>query len=197
MKSPRVPGCVGPNVYPAVPEGGWGWAVALTFFMVEVNTYGVIKSLGVFLDDLKEEFKESTSRVSWVISISVFIFAFTAPLGSLLSNRFGHRPVVMMGGFLMSLGMISSAFTNSINEMYITIGIISAVALANLSHLKQPEPFDTGVTCQLYPLTHPPLAMQCCGPVAVMSPLSFSPVFRVWLLPLLPPHRHHPRPVLL
>uniref|UniRef100_A0A3Q2P7P4 Monocarboxylate transporter 7 n=1 Tax=Fundulus heteroclitus TaxID=8078 RepID=A0A3Q2P7P4_FUNHE len=125
MKVPSVPRCLGPNVYRQVPEGGWGWAVAVAFFMVEVNTYGILKTLGVFLQDLMEEFKESNSRVSWVISISVFIFAFTAPLASLLSNRFGYRPVVMMGGFLMSLGMISSAFTTSINEMYITIGIIS------------------------------------------------------------------------
>ncbi|KAM4716581.1 LOW QUALITY PROTEIN: solute carrier family 16 member 6b [Anableps anableps] len=125
MKIPRVPHCLGPNVYPEVPEGGWGWAVAVAFFMVEVNTYGVLKTLGVFLQDLMEEFKESNSRVSWVISISVFIFAFTAPLASLLSNRFGYRPVVMTGGFLMSVGMISSAFTNSIDKMYITIGMIS------------------------------------------------------------------------
>uniref|UniRef100_A0A3Q2ZVC8 Solute carrier family 16 member 6 n=1 Tax=Kryptolebias marmoratus TaxID=37003 RepID=A0A3Q2ZVC8_KRYMA len=33
--------------------------------------------------------------------------------------------VVMMGGFLISLGMITSAFTNSIIEMYITLGIVS------------------------------------------------------------------------
>ncbi|XP_008413446.1 solute carrier family 16 member 6b [Poecilia reticulata] len=125
MKTPRVPGCLGPNVYPAVPDGGWGWAVAVTFFMVEVNTYGVLKTLGVFLEDLMGEFQESNSRVSWVISISAFIFAFTAPVASLLSNRFGYRPSVMMGGFLMSLGMISSAFTSSIYQMYVTIGIIS------------------------------------------------------------------------
>lgn len=43
----------------------------------------------------------------------------------MLSNRFGYRPVVMMGGFLISLGTTTSAFTNSINDMYITIGIIS------------------------------------------------------------------------
>lgn len=49
----------------------------------------------------------------------------SAPLSTMLSNRFGYRPVVMMGGFLISLGTITSAFTNSIEEMYITIGIVS------------------------------------------------------------------------
>nr|XP_057905611.1 solute carrier family 16 member 6b isoform X2 [Doryrhamphus excisus] len=120
-------GFLGPNVYPAVPDGGWGWAVAVAFFLVEICTYGTLKSLGVFLQDLMDEFGESNSRVSWVISICVFIFTFTAPLSTMLSNRFGHRPVVMMGGFLISLGTISSAFSNSIKEMYITIGMVSGL----------------------------------------------------------------------
>lgn len=164
MRSPRFRQCLGPNVYPEVPEGGWGWAVALAFFVVEICTYGILKSLGVFLQDLMEEFGESNSRVSWVISISAFIFTVTgkwlavyhhaminkptqnpsssalvkpgcgvngcalipaAPLSTLLSNRFGYRPVVMMGGFLISLGTITSAFSASITEMYITVGLIS------------------------------------------------------------------------
>ena len=70
-------GCTGPCVYPAVPDGGWGWVVAGAFFVVEVCTYGTIKSLGVFLEDLMGEFGESNSRVSWVISICVFVFNFS------------------------------------------------------------------------------------------------------------------------
>ncbi|XP_056870647.1 monocarboxylate transporter 7-like [Takifugu flavidus] len=127
MRSPSFQKCLGPNVYPEVPEGGWGWTVAAAFFVVEICTYGILKSLGVFLQDLMEEFGESNNRVSWVISICAFIFTVTAPLSTFLSNRFGHRPVVMMGGFLISLGTITSAFSTSINEMYITIGLVSGL----------------------------------------------------------------------
>ncbi|KAG7459566.1 hypothetical protein MATL_G00212050 [Megalops atlanticus] len=123
----KAGGCLGPKVYPTVPDGDWGWVVAVAFFFVEVFTYGVIKSFGVFLQDLMSDFSESNSRVSWVISICVFVMTFTAPLSSVMSNRFGFRPVVMLGGFLISLGTITSAFTNSINEMYITIGIVSVL----------------------------------------------------------------------
>lgn len=77
MRGPNSQRCLGPNVYPEVPDGGWGWAVAAAFFLVEVCTYGTLKSLGVFLQDLMEEFGESNSRVSWAISICVFIFTFT------------------------------------------------------------------------------------------------------------------------
>ncbi|XP_056143930.1 solute carrier family 16 member 6b [Lampris incognitus] len=127
MRISKSQRCLGPCVYPEVPDGGWGWAVAVAFFFVEVCTYGTIKSLGVFLEDLMEEFGETNSRVSWAISICVFILTFTAPLSTVLSNRFGYQPVVMMGGFLISLGTITSAFIKSINEMYITIGIISGL----------------------------------------------------------------------
>lgn len=69
--------CMGPNVYPEVPDGGWGWLVAVAFFFVELFTYGVIKSFGIFLQDLMAEFNVTNSRVSWVVSICVFIMAFT------------------------------------------------------------------------------------------------------------------------
>ncbi|KAF4106620.1 monocarboxylate transporter 7 [Onychostoma macrolepis] len=123
----RLKGCLGSKVYSEVPDGGWGWIVAVAFFLVEVFTYGVIKSFGIFLKDLMSDFGESNSRVSWVISICVFVMTFTAPLSSVLSNRFGFQPVVMFGGFLISLGTISTAFTSSINQMYLTIGIVTGL----------------------------------------------------------------------
>ncbi|KAM4623755.1 solute carrier family 16 member 6a isoform 1-T2 [Polymixia lowei] len=116
-----------PNVYPEAPDGGWGWLVAVAFFLVEAFTYGTIKSFGIFLQDLVDEFGETNSRVSWIISICVFVMAFTAPLSSVMTNRFGYQPVVMTGGLLIAIGTITTAFTNSVNEMYITTGIVAGL----------------------------------------------------------------------
>lgn len=73
LKRPRF---LGPNVYAEPPDGGWGWVVAVAFFLVEVFTYGAIKSFGIFLQELMKEFGESNSRVSWIISICVFVMTF-------------------------------------------------------------------------------------------------------------------------
>ncbi|KAK2884952.1 monocarboxylate transporter 7-like [Channa argus] len=118
---------LGPNVYPEPPDGGWGWMVAMAFFLVEVFTYGIIKSFGIFLQDLMEEFKETNSRVSWIISICVFVMTFNGPLSSVMTNRFGFQLVVMAGGLLISLGTIATSFTTSINQMYITYGLIAGL----------------------------------------------------------------------
>lgn len=77
---PRLRSCMTPNVYPRAPDGGWGWVVAVAFFFVEVFTYGIIKVFGIFLEDLTNHFGETNSRVSWIISICVFIMMFTGYL---------------------------------------------------------------------------------------------------------------------
>ncbi|NXP53607.1 MOT7 protein, partial [Heliornis fulica] len=119
--------CTAPNVYTEVPDGGWGWIVALAFFFVEALTYGIIKSFGVFFNDLMESFDETNSRISWIISICVFVQTFTAPLSTVLSNRFGHRFVVMIGGVFISTGMVTAYFSRTVLDMYVTIGVISGL----------------------------------------------------------------------
>lgn len=114
-------------MYTQVPDGGWGWAVAASFFFVEVFTYGVIKSFGVFFNDLMDSFDESNSKISWIISICVFVLTFTAPLSTVLSNRFGHRLVVMTGGLLISVGMVAASFSQRVYHMYISIGVVSGL----------------------------------------------------------------------
>ncbi|KAL7372647.1 hypothetical protein ABVT39_020087 [Epinephelus coioides] len=118
---------LGPNVYPEAPDGGWGWVVAVAFFLVEVFTYGTIKSFGIFLQDLMEEFGETNSRVSWIVSICVFVMTFNGPLSSVMTNRFGFQLVVMTGGLLIATGTIATSFTSSINQMYITYGLVAGL----------------------------------------------------------------------
>lgn len=48
-----------------------------------------------------------------------------APLSTVLSNRFGHRLVVMAGGLLVSTGMVVASFARSVVDMYVTIGVVS------------------------------------------------------------------------
>uniref|UniRef100_A0A673V1V1 Solute carrier family 16 member 6 n=1 Tax=Suricata suricatta TaxID=37032 RepID=A0A673V1V1_SURSU len=91
--------CSRANVYTQVPDGGWGWVVAVSFFFVEVFTYGIIKSFGVFFNDLMDSFNESNSRISWIISICVFVLTFTGlgfcfsflPTVTILSQYFDKR----------------------------------------------------------------------------------------------------------
>lgn len=50
-----------------------------------------------------------------------------------MTNRFGFQIVVMTGGLLISLGTITTSFTTSINQMYITYGLIAGNELLSFS----------------------------------------------------------------
>lgn len=50
---------------------------------------------------------------------------FLGPLCSVLVNRFGCRPVMMVGGLFASLGMILASFANSILLIYLCTGVIT------------------------------------------------------------------------
>lgn len=66
----------------------------------------------------------------------LFLFLpLTAPLSTILTNRFGHRLVVMGGGLLISVGMIAASFSQRVYQMYISIGIVSGECLSSANTL--------------------------------------------------------------
>ncbi|XP_077181231.1 monocarboxylate transporter 2-like isoform X2 [Paroedura picta] len=52
------------------------------------------------------------------------------PISSILVSRFGSRPVVIFGGLLCGIGMVSASFCTSIFQLYICAGLITGLGLA-------------------------------------------------------------------
>ncbi|KAJ1163442.1 hypothetical protein NDU88_003900 [Pleurodeles waltl] len=52
------------------------------------------------------------------------------PISSILVNKHGSRPVMIVGGILCSIGMIGASFCNSVIQLYICIGVIGGFGLA-------------------------------------------------------------------
>lgn len=48
----------------------------------------------------------------------------SGPVSSILVNRYGSRPVVMVGGVLVSTGMVLASFGTSIIHLYLCVGVI-------------------------------------------------------------------------
>lgn len=49
---------------------------------------------------------------------------FLGPISSILVNKYGSRPVMIAGGCLSSLGLISASFCSSVQALYFCIGVI-------------------------------------------------------------------------
>ncbi|XP_060946282.1 monocarboxylate transporter 4-like isoform X2 [Limanda limanda] len=112
------------------PDGGWGWAVLTGCFVITGFSYAFPKAISVFFKELTREFGVGYSDTAWISSILLAMLYGTGPLCSVLVNRFGCRPVMMVGGIFASLGMILASFSTSIIHIYLTTGVITGLGLA-------------------------------------------------------------------
>ncbi|XP_072420008.1 monocarboxylate transporter 1-like [Chiloscyllium punctatum] len=119
----------GPQGY-TPPDGGWGWAVVLASFVSIGFSYAFPKAITVFFKEIKDIFQSTDSQVSWISSIMLAVMYAGGPVSSILVNRYGSRPVVLLGGLLASSGMIIASFCRSIVELYFCIGVIGGLGLA-------------------------------------------------------------------
>lgn len=58
------------------------------------------------------------------LDFSRFGVCVSGPISSILVNAYGCRPIMILGGFLCAVGMISASFCNNVMQLYICIGVI-------------------------------------------------------------------------
>ncbi|NWU91968.1 MOT2 protein, partial [Upupa epops] len=112
------------------PDGGWGWVVVLGAFVSIGFAYAFPKGLAIFFKEIQDFFGTSYSEIAWVSSIMLATTYGAGPISSILVNRYGSRPVVMFGGLLCGIGMVSAAFCTTILQLYICVGFITGFGLA-------------------------------------------------------------------
>ncbi|XP_045402789.1 monocarboxylate transporter 1-like isoform X2 [Lemur catta] len=119
----------GPVGY-APPDGGWGWAVVAGAFISIGFSCALGKSISVFYKEIEDTFNTSTSEVSWISSMMFAVMYGGGPISSILVNKYGSRPVIIVGGCLSGCGLIAASFCNTVQELYLCIGVIGGLGLA-------------------------------------------------------------------
>ncbi|XP_056430001.1 monocarboxylate transporter 2 [Hyla sarda] len=112
------------------PDGGWGWVIVFASFISIGFSYAFPKAITVFFKEIQEIFNTSYSEIAWISSIMLAVMYAGGPISSILVNKYGSRPIVLAGGLLCSLGMISASFCNSVLQLYICVGVIGGFGLA-------------------------------------------------------------------
>ncbi|KAM9003950.1 monocarboxylate transporter 1 [Sarcophilus harrisii] len=124
-----APAIGGPMGY-TPPEGGWGWVVVVGAFISIGFSYAFAKSITVFFKEIEIIFNATSSEVSWISSIMLAVTYGGGPISSILVNKYGSRPVMMLGGFLSGCGLIAASFCNTVQELYLCVGVIGGLGLS-------------------------------------------------------------------
>ncbi|XP_061529528.1 monocarboxylate transporter 1-like [Phycodurus eques] len=112
------------------PEGGWGWAVVVGAFISIGFSYAFPKSITVFFKDIEVIFNATPSQVSWISSIMLAVMYAGGPISSIMVNRFGSRPIILLGGCLAGSGLVAASFCNTVAQLYFFIGVVGGLGLA-------------------------------------------------------------------
>uniref|UniRef100_A0A087XKJ9 Solute carrier family 16 member 7 n=1 Tax=Poecilia formosa TaxID=48698 RepID=A0A087XKJ9_POEFO len=121
-----MPPAAATNLGYTPPDGSWGWAVAFAAFISIGFSYAFPKSLTIYFKEIQEYFSVSYSEIAWVSSVMLASkYAGDAgPVSSMLVNRHGSRPVVMVGGLMVCVGMVLSSLGTSIINLHLCVRVI-------------------------------------------------------------------------
>nr|XP_048706888.1 monocarboxylate transporter 13-like isoform X2 [Caretta caretta] len=112
------------------PDGGYGWVVVVSAFIVMGLTTAVLKTFGLFFVEIQKHFDELASTTSWITSVTIAMFHLGAPVASSLCARYTHRAVVIIGGLLAFSGMTLGSFGFNTIWMYTTTGFLQGLGIS-------------------------------------------------------------------
>ncbi|KAL3846511.1 hypothetical protein ACJMK2_017491 [Sinanodonta woodiana] len=106
-------------------DGGWAWVVLASSFVLHALTYGMAWSTGVYNTIFLHEFRETKLLTAWVGSLTTAVMYGIGPIASMLTNKYGCRVVIILGGIISFLGLFGSNFSPNIYVLFVTFGIIT------------------------------------------------------------------------
>jgi MFS family permease len=102
----------------------YGWLMVLAGFVVLMISWGCQFAFSVFLIPLTEHFGWTRANTAGVFSFNYLLFGAGSIFSGKLTERFGPRAVVGVGGALMGGGLALSAAIQNLWQFYLIYGVI-------------------------------------------------------------------------
>lgn len=112
------------------PDGGWGWVVMVASFCCNLIVDGMVMSASAFHVSYQNEFGASTSSVTLVSSLLSGFYLIAGPFVSALANKWGFRPVTMVGAVIASAAFAASSLANGVVYLYFIYGFVGGIGFS-------------------------------------------------------------------
>lgn len=113
------------------PDGGYGYVIVFCSFLLYLIADGISYPLGLINSAWLVYFKQSETKTSFVGSIFYATPLLFGPFMSKLIERYGCKKMTMIGSAVGALGFIASSLCTSIEQLYITVGVIGGAGLSS------------------------------------------------------------------
>jgi Major Facilitator Superfamily len=121
-----------PVASPGAPPGRvfYGRTVVTAAGLVLFMAYGTQYAFGVFFAALVEEFGWSRASVSGVFSLYAALYSGFALMAGRLTDRWGPRTVIAIGGALLGAGLVAMSRVGVLWQPYLLYGTIGALGMS-------------------------------------------------------------------
>jgi len=106
----------------------YGWVIVAVGFVVTCIGMGSMLSLSVFLQPMSEAMGWSRTGISTAASLNWLCMGLGSFLWGALSDRFGTRTVVLCGGVLLGIGLMTASQAGNLGQFQILFGVIVGLA---------------------------------------------------------------------
>lgn len=106
----------------------YGWIIVGIGIVVTCIGMGSMLSLSVFLQPMSEAMGWSRTGISTVALINWLSMGLGAFLWGALSDRLGTRAVLLTGGALLGLGLVSASQASSLGQFQVLFGVLVGLA---------------------------------------------------------------------
>jgi MFS family permease len=106
----------------------YGWAIVGIGIVVTCFGMGAMLSLSVFLQPMAQTMGWSRTGVSTAATVNWLCMGLGAFLWGWLSDRYGTRVVVLIGGVLLGLGLVSASRATTLGEFQLLFGVLVGLA---------------------------------------------------------------------
>jgi len=104
------------------------WRIAAAGMLLQM-ALGSVYAWSVFRTPLATQFGWSISQITLTFTITILALSCAAFAGGLWLNRSGPRVVAVTGGALYGLGVLLASFTERIEWLYATYGLLGGIGL--------------------------------------------------------------------
>ncbi|XP_070564039.1 monocarboxylate transporter 13-like isoform X2 [Ptychodera flava] len=118
-----------PEVSSQPLDGGYGWVVVFGCFILFTLSFGESFAFGVLFVAFLDAFDATKAEAAWIGSLSLGVGVISNFIALALLRKYEHRTVIMIGTIMYSGGIIISAFTTSIGQIYFTYGGVSSFGI--------------------------------------------------------------------
>jgi sugar phosphate permease len=111
----------------------YGWIVVAGGFLVLFMAYGTQYAFGIFFGALLGEFGWSRASLSGAFSLYTVAYSACGLAAGRLTDRWGPRTVIALGGVFLGAGLIGMSGTTALWQPYVMYGIVLALGLLAFS----------------------------------------------------------------